>query len=82
MYLKVVLVLFFLLFSIKYYITQNGKSDQYWIGFYATGVSDTNVSQVFKWTDDWPNYFTKWDNNEPLFAGQPYKQCVFQVKKN
>jgi hypothetical protein len=31
---------------LKYYITQNGKADQYWIGFYATGVSDTNVSQL------------------------------------
>jgi hypothetical protein len=37
---------------LKYYISQNGKADQYWIGFYATGFSDTNVSQLFKWTDD------------------------------
>jgi hypothetical protein len=67
---------------LKYYITRNGKADQYWIGFYATGVSDTNVSQLFKWTDDWPNYFTQWDNNEPLFAGQADQECVFQLKQN
>jgi hypothetical protein len=67
---------------LKYYITQNGKADQYWIGFYATTASDTNVSQLFKWTDDWPNYFTQWDDNEPLFAGQADKECVFQVKNN
>jgi hypothetical protein len=67
---------------LKYYITQKSKADQYWIGFYATGVSDTNVSQLFKWTDDWPNYFTQWDNNEPLFAGEADQECVFQLKQN
>jgi hypothetical protein len=67
---------------LKYYITQNGKADQYWIGLNATVVSDNNGSQLFKWTDDWPNYFTKWDDNEPLFAGQANKECVFQVKNN
>jgi hypothetical protein len=67
---------------LKYYITQYGKADQYWIGLNATDVSDNNGSQLFKWTDDWPNYFTKWDDNEPLFAGQANKECVFQVKNN
>jgi len=67
---------------LKYYITQFGKSDQYWIGFYANGFSDSNVSQVFKWTDNWPNYFTQWDDNEPLFAGQTDKECVYQSKDN
>jgi hypothetical protein len=67
---------------LKYYITQNGKEDQYWIGFYATRVSDNNVSQLFKWTDNWPSYFTQWDDNEPLFAGEADQECVFQLKQN
>jgi hypothetical protein len=66
---------------IMYYLTQYAKSDQFWIGFYADN-SDSNVTQGFRWTDKWPNYFTKWDNNEPLFAGQANKECVFQVKTN
>jgi len=67
---------------LKYYLTQFGKSDQYWLGLYAEGFSDTNVSQVFQWTDNWPNYFTQWDDNEPLFAGQNDRECVYQSKSN
>jgi len=67
---------------LMYYLTQYGKSDQFWIGFYANGFSDSNVSQVFKWTDNWPNYLTKWDDNEPQFAGQADKECVYQSRTN
>jgi hypothetical protein len=66
---------------IMYYLTQYAKSDQFWIGFYAD-ISDNNVTQGFKWTDKWPNYFTKWDNNEPYLANQTVKQCVYQSKSN
>ena len=67
---------------LKYYVKQWGKSDFYWVGLRSVIDATVNVTQVFEWTDDWPVYYTNWDDYEPQFAGLAQEECVNFAKSN
>ena len=70
---------------LRYYLNQNGKFTQYWIGLQSKPdpTVNINVSQVFEWTDDWPVYYTNWKTLEPkvLVDSTDLNQCVYMYKQ-
>jgi len=61
---------------LQYYLKQNGKNTEYWIGYKSDAQSDANMTQIFQWTDGWPNYYTNWDRVEPIFTNVSQDACV------
>ena len=62
----------------RYYMEQRGKANQYLIGLQSIAESDTNDTQLFVWSDDWPVYYTNWKVLEPKLPKTPEDQCVVQ----
>lgn len=67
---------------LNYYLSQNGKSDQYWLGLKPTVELSPdnnlmNTTQSYEWTDGWPLYYTNWGRLEPKLPTKPEDLCVY-----
>lgn len=64
---------------INHFLGQMAKKDAYLIGLQSKGLSDTNDTQLFEWSDGWPIYYTNWMKNEPRLTRTPQDQCVVLI---